>query len=116
MRKFTAALLFCLATTSAFAATASEPDYSGEYRLTDGRVLTIGEENGRMTAQIARPLLTQPNERILPARKRVLVQVGPASFKSTSSSLLISFAQGAGSDGALVSVNEQPPVQALAGR
>lgn len=114
MRKLIPALLLTLFAGSAMAQ-APAPDYSGQYKLADGRVLTINDTDGKLTAQIARPAATQ-QKRFGEPREIVLTAVGPDRFKATSTPLQITFAQGAAGDVAHVSVDEQSLTPMLARR
>jgi hypothetical protein len=112
MRKLIPTLLLTLLAGSAMAAA---PDYSGQYQLADGRVLTVKDTDGKLTAQIARAAITQ-QKRFAEPKEIVLTEVGPDRFRSTSTPLEITFAEGHKGDIAQVSVNEHAPREMMAGR
>jgi hypothetical protein len=121
MRKSTISLLFGV--LLAGAAVAAEPapanlqDYPGQYVLADGRILTVGEVDGKLTASIAARPLTMSRARHTTGREVVLKADGLGSFKSTSTPLQISFHQDARGDIAQVRLNEDAaPMVALARR
>lgn len=121
MYKSTISLLFGV--LLAGAAVAAEPvpanlqDYAGQYVLADGRILTVGETDGKLTAAIAARPFTMSSTRHAAGREVVLKADGLDSFKSTSTPLQISFRQDARGDIAQVRLNESAaPLMALARR
>ncbi|MDQ2821128.1 MAG: hypothetical protein M3Y65_12170 [Pseudomonadota bacterium] len=115
MRQLFPALLLALLAGPAMAQ-APSADYAGQYRLTDGRVLTIRDNDGTLTAQVARPSATQNNAHTLASREFVLTPVGPGRFRATATPLQITFGQDAAGAIAQVSLDEQAPLQTLARR
>lgn len=115
-------LLGILITGSACAATpvpaeATLQDYAGHYELADGRILTVTEAGGRLTARIAARSAMAANLHFGSRREVVLLQDGPARFHSTSTPLQINFGQDARGDVAQVRLTEQAePMRALARR
>lgn len=121
MHKSTISLLFGI--LLAGSAVAAEPapanlqDYAGQYVLADGRILTVGEANGTLTASIAARPFTTSSTRHTASREVVLKADGLDSFKSTSTPLQVSFRQDARGDIAQVRLNENAtPMVALARR
>lgn len=115
MRHLFPALLLALLASPAMAQDASA-DYAGQYRLTDGRVLTIKDNDGTLTAQVARRTATQNNGHAIGAREFVLTPVAPGRFKATATPLQITFGQDAAGAIAQVSLDEQAILQAVARR
>lgn len=109
MRHIVPALLLTSFTLIAGSALAQSPDYAGQYRLADGRVLTVSDNDGKLTAQIVRPAITQQN-RAATARNIVLTEVGPGRFKAHNLPLQITFGQGVTGAIADVSLDEQAPL------
>lgn len=121
MHKSTLALLFGV--LLAGSAVAAEPapanlhDYAGQYVLADGRILTVSEADGKLTAGIAPRKGTLNNKRYSGGRDVALKAIGLDSFKSTTTPLQIDFRQDARGDVAQVFLNENAvPVVALARR
>jgi len=120
MRTSTLSLLFgLLLAGSACAAEPAQPaskDYAGRYALTDGRILTVEQADGTLTATIALRSASI-NPRFNGAREVVLKPDGMGGFMSTSTPLRISFSQDARGDIAQVRVDEHAaPMVALARR
>lgn len=111
MRQIIPAVLLTFVAGSAMA---QGTDYTGQYQLADGRLLTVSDNGGKLTAQIARTAITQ--KRFAASREIALTEVGPDRFKATSMPLQITFGQGATGDIAHVSLDEQAPAQMLARR
>lgn len=111
MLKFTATLLIASTfAASAFAATPATEDvhvYTGQYALADGRVLTISDDNGTLTAQIAKRSPTMANARFSAARTVELKPAGLARFTSTTTPLQITFGEDGKGEVAQVSLTEQ---------
>lgn len=120
MRKSTISLLFGV--LLAGSAVAAEPvnnlqDYAGQYVLADGRILTVAEADGKLTAAIAARPVTQSHARFNTTREVVLKPDGLDSFKSTTTPLQVNFRQDARGDIAQVRLNESAaPMVALARR
>lgn len=121
MRKSTISLLFGVLLASS--AVAAEPasahlqDYAGQYVLADGRILTVSEADGKLTAAIAPRPITMNRARFSTGREVVLQADGLDSFKSTSTPLQVSFRQDARGDIAQVRLNEDAaPMIAMARR
>lgn len=107
MRHIIPAVLLTLIAGSAMAQT-PDRDYAGQYRLADGRILTVTDNDGRLTAQIARQVLTSQQRSNAP-REFVLTEVAPDRFKASFSPLQITFNQGVAGEMAQVTVAEQAP-------
>lgn len=105
MRQLISAALLTLIAGSALAQ-APDRDYAAQYRLDDGRILTVNDTNGRLTAQIARQTLTS-QQRSRSSREFVLTEVAPDRFKASATPLQITFNNVAGSDIAQVTLHEQ---------
>lgn len=110
MLKLTATLL--LASTLAVSAHAAAPAedlqaYAGQYALADGRVLTIADDAGNLTAQIVKRAPTMQNSRFSAPRTVALKPAGLGRFTSASSPLEVTFAHDARGDVAQVSLTEQ---------
>lgn len=121
MQKSTITLLFSV--LLAGSAVAAEPapanlhDYAGQYVLADGRILTVSEAGGKLSAGIAARPGALNNVRYSGGRDVVLKANGLDSFKSTTTPLQIDFRQDARGDFAQVFLNEDAaPVVALARR
>lgn len=111
MLKLTAALLLALSVSStACAATPEAPDlhaYVGEYALTDGRILTINDDAGKLYAQFSKRGPTMRNARFGETRRVALKQAGPGRFISATTTLHIAFASDSEGDFAQVGLTEQ---------
>jgi len=105
MRQLISAALLTLLAGSALAQ-APDRDYAGQYRLADGRILTVTDTDGKLTAQIARQAPTSQQRSNSP-REFALTEVAPDRFKASTSPLQITFNNGAGGDVAQVTLHEQ---------
>jgi len=110
MLKLSAVLL--LASTLAVTAHAAAPqgdysEYVGRYALADGRVLTIADEGGTLTAQIAKRSATMRNARFSESRTVELKPAGLARFAATASPLQITFGADGKGEIAQVSLTER---------
>ncbi|WP_332878516.1 hypothetical protein [Massilia sp. S19_KUP03_FR1] len=120
MRKSTFSLLFgILLAGSAVAAPAAQPalgDYVGRYVLADGRILTVEEDGGQLSAVITFRTPTL-NPRFNGARAMLLKPDGLGSFVATSQALRITFGQDRQGDIAQVSLEDRAaPMIGLARR
>jgi len=112
MLKLSAALLLALSLAStACAATPEALDlhaYAGEYALADGRILSITDDTGQLSAQLSKRGPTMRNARLGETRRVVLKPTGPARFTSTTTTpLQITFAPDGRGEIAQVHLTEQ---------
>lgn len=111
MLKLSAALLLALSLAStACAATPEALDlhaYAGDYALADGRILSITDDTGQLSAQLSKRGPTMRNARLGETRRVVLKPTGPARFTSTTIPLQITFASDGKGEIAQVSLTER---------
>ena len=119
MRAPIATLLLCCSLANvAFAAPAladSAAEHAGKYVLSDGRVLTVTEQNGRLFAQLATPRSTENDARLSTPKKVVLHPAGPGVYVSPSTPLQIRF-DSADGDAVVLNTDAPAPTPAMARR
>lgn len=114
MRKITISLLFglvlCGSAGAAEPSRAAVQDYAGRYELTDGRVLTVSQDQGVLTASIG-PRAGTMRARFSSPREFVLAPDGIGGYRASAAPLRIRFSQDGAGDVASVQLDEQAAPQ-----
>jgi len=120
MRKITVSLLFgillCGNAGAAEPSRAALQEYAGRYELADGRLLTVSEDKGVLTASIG-PRAGTMRTRFSSPREFVLTPDGTGGFRASAAPLRLRFSQDGAGDVASVQLDEHAaPMVALARR